>query len=498
MFGDLLSPLVVNLAVLSLVVITICWHRYLSARAQFTKVQNPSDVGSVPPTFPHVFPLLGSLPLDYLWSPKEFVLNPNNFFQSLQPALVRVLHHKFYVVRGSENVKALFKASGACTSIPFVKFALGYAFGLPAKALRFMQDRVGSDWVCHEDLMSLVGNEATVATLNALCGPYLLKLNPNFLQDYWEFDRNLQTYLQGMPWFLAPRAYAARKRALNATQIWQQHARDHFDESKMDANGDDPFWGSSFFRERHRMFLEMDGFDRAAIASEDFGAIWAVRNSITAVSWMIFDIYRDPELLACVRAEIDTCIRECTNGVPEYDVDQLLRLPVLQAVYAETLRLRMHFYIIRMPDRVDINIKDWVIPRQKVIVTPTTVAHMDTQAWYTGLDNEYPVEKFWAGRFLQSSREATGGSYEAPRFSTKNLEGSWIPYGGGPRQCPGRHFAKRQILLTTALMISLFDCEIQPEGINMQEDVSLMGFGGGVSHPAGKVPAKIRRKKTRT
>ena len=60
---------------------------------------------------------------------------------------------------------------------------------------------------------------------------------------------------------------------MNAVQTWQQHAREHYSNSALDSNGDDPYWGSSFFRERHNMFLEMDGFDYAAIASEDFGAI---------------------------------------------------------------------------------------------------------------------------------------------------------------------------------------------------------------------------------
>lgn len=83
------------------------------------------------------------------------------------------------------------------------------------------------------------------------------------------------TVVPGIPWFLAPRAYAARKRVLNAVRIWQQYAREHFDDSAIDINGDDPFWGSSLFRERQKMFLEMDGFDHAATASPDFGAIWA-------------------------------------------------------------------------------------------------------------------------------------------------------------------------------------------------------------------------------
>lgn len=60
-----------------------------------------------------------------------------------------------------------------------------------------MHNRIESNWEYQVDLMKFVGDEATVSILNALCGPYLLSLNPHFLQDYWDFDRNLQTFLQG-------------------------------------------------------------------------------------------------------------------------------------------------------------------------------------------------------------------------------------------------------------------------------------------------------------
>jgi hypothetical protein len=79
----------------------------------------------------------------------------------------------------------------------------------------------------------------------------------------------------GIPWFFAPRAYASRQRVLDAVKLWQQHARENFTDSAVQADGDDPFWGCRFFRDRQKMFLEMDGFDHDAIVSEDFGAIWA-------------------------------------------------------------------------------------------------------------------------------------------------------------------------------------------------------------------------------
>jgi hypothetical protein len=183
------------------------------------------------------------------------LIRRSQFFGRAHPVRVRVLTYEFYVVQGAQNIKALFKNSGVCTSIPFVKFALGYAFGLPSKALalydkddsgggqtphtdstvearnridyrvhqsmtrflegkglppfwkRFsaeittrlhdMHSRLDSDWGFRADLMGVVEEEATGSIVNALCGSHLLRLSPNFLHDFWGFDRNLQTYLQG-------------------------------------------------------------------------------------------------------------------------------------------------------------------------------------------------------------------------------------------------------------------------------------------------------------
>jgi cytochrome P450 len=187
--------------------------------------------------------------------------------------------------------------------------------------------------------------------------------------------------------------------------------------------------------------------------------------------------------------EVDSCVLSNEEGSTRFDVDRLLKQPVLQAVYAETLRLRMHFYIIRMPDRIDMNINDWIIPKRQVIVTSTTAAHLDPKSWNISAEDEHPIDTFWPGRFLKER------SSDQLIFSTKELDGAWIPYGGGPRQCPGRHFAKRQILLTAALMVTLFDCEISEEGMDIKEDLSLKGFGSGVSHAAGKVPVLMRARK---
>lgn len=84
---------------------------------------------------------------------------------------------------------------------------------------------------------------------------------------------------------------------------------------------------------------------------------------------------------------------------------------------------------------------------------------------------------------ISSMEEEKGKDDGGPEFSMSGMTGLWIPYGGGPRACPGRHFAKREIMVTCALMISMFDVEI------LADEEAL-----GTLRPADKVPFRIRRR----
>ncbi|KAA8644975.1 cytochrome P450 [Aspergillus tanneri] len=375
---------------------------------------------------------------------------------------------------------------------------------------RLKDHELGSQWEHWPDFMHFFETEISTATVDALCGEYLLKRRPGFLKDLWKLDRELDVLFRGTPRIFAPRIYATRDRLLDAIKDWQAFARKNFHPSFIEPSGDDPFWGSKFFRDRQDVFLDMDGMDYDAIASEDFGAIWAsTRNSIVAAFWTVLEIFQDPALLAKVREEIKTC----TTDDPDtsFDIDRLLQSPLLQSIYAETLRLRVHIFIVRAPKKYNLQIRDWFIPVGKTLLMSSTPAHMDSNVWNTGARDEHPLDSFWAARFLRMpGNECSGprkciGVTNSPStelkspsktsqttFAPEDVEGSWIPYGGGPRMCPGRHFAKREIILTAAMMISLFDCEVLTDVRSLKMD--MRGFGFGTLNVVGKVPVRIRRR----
>lgn len=146
-----------------------------------------------------------------------------------------------------------------------------------------------------------------------------------------------------------------------------------------------------------------------------------------------------------------TEIRQCLAGTVEpgthvkFDLKKLDRQPLLSSMYAETLRFGVQIHIPRCAPHKDLNIGKMLIPKNKLILMNTWLAHTDEAVWNTKKDT-FPLNTFWPKRFLVDSTDPSSGpsqkshDYESikndvkgaedPRFSTEGLEGAWIPFGG--------------------------------------------------------------------
>ena len=192
-------------------------------------------------------------------------------------------------------------------------------------------------------------------------------------------------------------------------------------------------------------------------------------------------------MLEQVRREVQLCVIEHNEEDLRYNIDRLLEQPILQAVYAETLRLRVNGFIVRYPSKEDLKINDWSIPKNNFVLTSSTPGHMDQDIWCTGSNKSHPTEEFWPGRFLKHSEDG-----KSMKFSTETAQGAWMPFGGGSHMCPGRRFAKFEIILTMSLLVTLYDCEVLADKKNIE--MSTRKFGFGSLSAAGKVPVRIRRR----
>jgi hypothetical protein len=139
---------------------------------------------------------------------------------------------------------------------------------------RFFSLPIRDDWVHRDDLLDLFNSDITRSTVDSLCGKHLTQRHPRFIESLWKLDDGVRKSLLRFPRFLAQDTYAVRDAAILAIKDWHSWATGNFDPVYIDEDGDDPFWGSQFFRDRQKMFQDMDGFNGDAIASQDLAFLW--------------------------------------------------------------------------------------------------------------------------------------------------------------------------------------------------------------------------------
>ena len=137
------------------------------------------------------------------------------------------------------------------------------------------------------------------------------------------------------------------------------------------------------------------------------------------------------------------------------------------------LRLRVEVQTIFTSEHEDISINEWQFPKQSLIIVPAGPAHRDPSFWNTR-NGKHPVDQFWADRFLANPDDPQSGPRKNAaadgkdpgktishavadktrlKYVSSGLSNSYMPYGVGERMCPGRGFARREIVAFCALMV---------------------------------------------
>ncbi|KAL8725215.1 MAG: hypothetical protein Q9166_007497 [cf. Caloplaca sp. 2 TL-2023] len=405
---------------------------------------------------------------------------------------------------------------------------------------RIEQCPIGYEWVELSDLYDFIYTEVIHVQLELLCGTFFLEQNPNFAQDFREFNHTMIHLKKGLPKWMTPQSCKARNECLASVYKWHKALTIH-DPNRFVDTGElqNARFGNEIMRSRRRIMAKIDAMDEATAASADLGMLWALNaNPVTATFWVLLEILRDPFLQPYIHDEITKATtREPTNSTLPYLSPYLpTTSPLLQSIYAETLRLRVSVMIVQSAEFGPFRFKEWIFPKDELILISSRIAHMDPQSWNTGSNGEFPVTRFWAERFLvwedennkelkkgkvtvpgrnsdktqksQSARsnpsELTPETHSLPnlncytsskcRFTTTGFTGTFIPYGGGPGICPGRHFAKSNMLLASMLLFSAFETSLDVPK-DWEPEVDLRYYGLGVLPPKGKVPCRIRRRR---
>ncbi|KAK3328242.1 cytochrome P450 [Cercophora scortea] len=111
----------------------------------------------------------------------------------------------------------------------------------------------------------------------------------------------------------------------------------------------------------------------------------------------------------------------------------------VSSLYVEIMRLHVSLNITRQAKQA-LELDGYAIEKGALVQTCSQVAHYDEAVWAV---DGHPASEFWAWRHVKEVEVA-------------DEEGS----GGGFVMCPGRHFAKQQILLVVAVLVTKFDIEL--------------------------------------
>lgn len=230
-----------------------------------------------------------------------------------------------------------------------------------------------------------------------------------------------------------------------------------------------------------------------------------VANTSPAALLAVWHIYKDPSLLLQIRTELHSHFG--SQSIRNVNPKELLGLPILQSVYAETLRLYTEVYIMVSPSQADVGLGRWRLPKDQIGLVNSSLTHRDARFWNTK-DGLHAVDSFWADRFMIDPNDPSSGPVNPvvheemgrniarqsrpadgkPFFSTDGLEASWFPYGGGYSICPGRHLAKNVIILTCAILVNEYDVEFLTDSLSFDK----WRFGLGLATPTNALPFRIK------
>ncbi|KAK1985466.1 cytochrome P450 [Colletotrichum cereale] len=339
------------------------------------------------------------------------------------------------------------------------------------------------------DLYAFVRDSFFRAKIEALYGKHIFTVCPSLCEDFWAFYKAFPIISRGSPRWLYPAQYRSRDQMLHNLDKWRRwcNSQSHQDDEEPENAESDPVWGTRYVKDMVRRYEGLE-FSDAGVSSLLLGFFFVTTaNSTPAAAWMILHILLDQSLVSRLRREL--LIESEVSNAP-IDYTALLSAPLLNSVYNETLRLHISGQIGRKAFGDGVRLHGDSLSALQSGATGMSagwLGGLNKSVWNTGQEingrAEYPLESFWAERFLEYPDDPTSGPLRKPSSIYKGiagpgraepvrddskarlsnpaaLRGHFFPFGGGAWKCPGENLAKNTVFVTAFLLLKELDIEI--------------------------------------
>ncbi|OCK85342.1 cytochrome P450 [Lepidopterella palustris CBS 459.81] len=356
----------------------------------------------------------------------------------------------------------------------------------------------GDDEIKEVGLYAWLQEHMFKASTTAFMGSRILEIYPELREEFFDFDRVMLSLLMGIPKFIIPDAHEVRTKVLDGMERFHLKIDEERKGKVVDPDGDinwEPTFGSRANRAR-QVYYERRGLETRTRAGLDLGMLFGLSsNAIPASGWMlmhILDPNGDKTLLGRVMDELVTA-RSQDGSV---DIATLCALPLLHSIFHETLRLYVDVFVTRqLKDDIVVPLDDGkrrlLLKKSGVVIAPSWLGSRDETRWL-----DPPPDVFYAERFMRVDQD-TGRQ----AFTTSGTAGKFFPFGGGKTICPGRVFAKQEVLGSVAMVLLSFDFEfvefLNEQGKSTERFPGLReGYSGsGVIAMDGDMSVRMRRRK---
>ena len=188
---------------------------------------------------------------------------------------------------------------------------------------------------------------------------------------------------------------------------------------------------------------EGSGIDDAQVAGNVLTMLLAGEDTTAnTLAWMIELLWQHPPTLARATEEV----RRVIGDAPEPTLEHMAQLDYLEACAHETMRLKPVAPILALQALRDTQIGDVLIRARTVVIN---LMRRDSVSESHVPDATAFKPQRWLG-------QGVGGGAAALAASAKR---SSMPFGAGPRICPGRYLALLEIKMAMAQLLGNFDIE---------------------------------------
>jgi cytochrome P450 len=170
--------------------------------------------------------------------------------------------------------------------------------------------------------------------------------------------------------------------------------------------------------------------------------------STALLAWSLYLLGKHPDAMLETRREIDQVIGDSCQPP---DIEQVNSLVYLDQVIKEALRLYPPIHVGNRRAVEDMNLQGYHVPQGTRIMYSIYLSHRAEEHWHE-------PERFNPSRFDRQSE------VNRPPLT-------YVPFGGGPRNCIGAAFAQVESKVVLARLFQLFELEL----INQHEIKPYMG-----------------------